>query len=166
MLRAQSFRPLTPEEREAVMILVGQDSWAVRPSQCFYGTIPTPYGDNRHGVTMDDAGNVTLYLSDRLTVIAHEFGHAIHAMKYPQSFEWPAWKAEAFAMMAEARMMKHKRYFSPAYRAEFARHIRMSRKQGSPDHKAGFKLAFRAVFKHFYKKDQEAHVVNATQAED
>lgn len=154
-------RMLSFEEREMLIAFVGHDSWRVKEEHVHLGTHPGPDGVQRHYTFMADDGQVELHVGEDFHSLMHEYGHGVHALKYPESIDWPMWKAEAFAMMSDMRAMKRKGLLTPAGRASFARHIRGMRRDGSPDHKLGLKLAFRAVFNHTWPKDQEKHVVSA-----
>lgn len=157
-----SFRRIKPEERELVLALVGNDSWRVKEEHIYRGTMPDPdTGIPRHFTMMADDGTVALFVDDSLPVLLHEYGHGTHALKYPESIDWPIWRAEAFAFMSDMRAMKRKGLLTPEQRKDFAWHLRGSRKHGNKDHIAGMKLAFRAVFSHTWPKNQEAHIVNA-----
>lgn len=166
-------RTLSFEDRDLLISLVGPETWRVKPENVFVGLaqdqagnlMPDVAGAARHGCVVEDTG-VYLFVGHDQASLCHEYGHAVHALKYPESLEWPDWKAEAFAMMGEARAMRRKGLLSPAQRKDFARHIRASRREGTEAHKLGMKLAFRAVFKHFRPKDQEAYVVNAQTPQD
>lgn len=145
-----------------MIALVGSDSWRVSEEHVFRGSMPDQTGAPRHFTMMTDDGEVALFVGDDLPSLLHEYGHGTHALKYPDSIDWPLWKAEAFAFMSDVRAMKRKGLLTQEQRKEFASHLRGSRRDGFPDHQLGLKLAFRAVFKHFWPKDQEAHIVNAT----
>jgi hypothetical protein len=158
-------RTLSLIERELVIALVGTDTWRVKEENIRRGVLDD-MGVPRHGTMMADDGEVTLYVGDDLPILLHEYGHGTHALKYPESIDWPLWKAEAFAYLSDMRAMKRKGLLTAAQRADFARHIRSGRREGHDYHRAGMRLAFRAVFKHFRPKLQEAHVVSAEKAED
>lgn len=160
-----SFRSLTLDEREMVIALVGSDSWRVKPENIYRGVLDD-MGVPRHATMISDDGEVCLYVGDDLPSLMHEYGHGTHALKYPESVDWPIWKAEAFASLSDARAMRRKGLLSPSQRTDFARHIRASRREGHDHHRQGLKLAFRAVFKHSRPKLQEEHVVNAQTPED
>lgn len=155
-------RMLSSEDRELVLAFVGNDSWRVKEEHINYGSTAADDGIQRNYTMMADDGTVELFVNDSLPVLLHEYGHGTHALKYPESIDWPIWKAEAFAFMSDMRAMKRKGLLTPAQRTDFARHIRGGRRQGTLDHKLGMKLAFRAVFKRTWPKAQEEYVVNAT----
>lgn len=165
MQHMPSFRVLTVEEREMVIALVGADSWRVKPENIYKGVLDD-MGVPRHATMVSDDGEVSLFVGDDLPSLMHEYGHGTHALKYPESVDWPIWKAEAFASLSDARAMRRKGLLTPAQRKDFARHIWCSRREGHDSHRQGLKLAFRAVFKHSRPKNQEAHIVNAQTPED
>lgn len=159
MQRGLSFREL-----ESALFLVGSITWDIlEKTNIRYGTIPV--GENqeeRHGVETDGEGTINVYVGEDLPGLLHEFGHAAHVLKYPQEcLEWPAWKAEAFAMLSDMRALRAKKYLTPDERNCFAHHLRMSRKHGFPEHLKGLKVAWRAVFGYARRRDQEKYVVEA-----
>ncbi len=156
-------RTLSSEDREYVIAFVGPDSWRVKEDHIHVGGGFDDAGIPRHFTMLADNGEVDMYVSEHdLPVLLHEYGHGTHALKYPDSIDWPIWKAEAFAFMSDMRALKRKGLLTPELRTDFARHIRGARRDGNADHKRGMKVAFRAVFFNTWPKAQEAYIVNAT----
>lgn len=54
-------------------------------------------------------------------VLMHEFGHALHAAKYPASKQWPVAKCEAFALLSDVNADRWKTLDSHEHEA-FTRH--------------------------------------------
>ncbi|HEY6019118.1 MAG TPA: hypothetical protein VIY48_04235 [Candidatus Paceibacterota bacterium] len=154
-------RTLNFRELESALFFVGTITWDIlEKAKLYYGTIPVADKfEERHGVETDGEGTINIYVGEDLPGLLHELGHAAHVLKYPECLEWPAWKAEAYAMLSDMRAMKAKKYLTPEERKAFAYHVRESRKQGFPEHLKGLKVAFRAVFGHSRRKDQEKYIV-------
>lgn len=164
MLSSRKFNEpyeITPEDFEILVYLLGPDAYRVSPSRVVHGYVRDPADVPRSGTVLTDDGNITIFMAEEnLPTLVHEYGHATHARKYPESEHWPYEKAEAFAFMSDIRAMKQKKLLSFKQRQEFAKHIRACRRDGLAAHTIGMKLAWRAVWGHKKRKDQEAAIVN------
>lgn len=149
------------EDREILIMLVGVDTWLLKPSQVRRGHVLDPDGFPRSGTTMGPDGVVIFMADDNLATLCHEYGHGVHATKYPDSVNWSDAKSEGFAYLSDMRAMKMKKALTSEQRIHFADHIRRSRNEGYPQHKAGMKLAFKAIFGHSKRKDQEKYIVES-----
>lgn len=156
-------RTLNSDELDMALFFVGPVVWEIlKKAKIYYGTIPVAdKSEERYGVETDGEGMLNIYVGHDLPPLLHELGHAAHVLKYHECLEWPDWKAEAFAMMADMRALKHKGYLASEDRKVFAHHIWATRREGFPSHLKGLKVAFRAVFGHSRRKDQEKYVVEA-----
>lgn len=146
---------VSPEEFDMLVYLRGHDVYYIRPSQVRWGSMKDANGDPRSFTDLETStGEVRIHMAERnLPSLIHEYGHAIHATRFPESSNWPDWKAEAFAMLSDIRAMKMKRGLDPKERKMFAERIWGCRRDGLMEHQIGMRVAWRAVWR--YKKLQE-----------
>lgn len=145
--------------RGLLITLWGSDAWYLSEEQLVVGVFLEDNPKHRSATVIEN-GKPVIYLDDptNLPALAHECGHVIHARKYPESHSWPIWKAEAFALLADVRASRFLR--TPILRQQFARHFKNVRKEGTPDHVKGLRLAYKAA-KLQRLNEQEAFIASA-----
>lgn len=92
-------------------------------------------------------------------VLMHEFGHAVHTAKYPESKDWPVEKCEAFALLADVNAERWKTLDSHEHEA-FALHKLAFR--GDPMYSAAFERA--NSLRELSLRDQMDAIANDRQA--
>lgn len=93
-------------------------------------------------------------------VLMHEFGHAVHTAKYPESKRWPVEKCEAFALLADVNAERWKTLDSHEHEA-FALH-RLAFKD-DPLYSAAFERAY--ALRELSLRDQMDAIANDRPAE-
>lgn len=95
-------RPLTEDELRVLRALWGRVALDKALAQT---TLHDGAFNGRPACTFGETGPVIIYCSPRFGVatLAHEIGHAIHAVLYPESrVQWSDEKCETFALLATA----------------------------------------------------------------
>lgn len=148
----------SPSETDLGLYLMGRAVWDVLLRAKVW---TLPEGERAHTALHDD-GRVECHVPQGHTLsLLHEVGHALHGLRHPESEYWPTEKCEAYAMLSLIRAMKHKAGLTPVARKLVSDYVRGTRREGYPAHRAGLKLAWKAVWAHSRYDEQRDAIANA-----
>lgn len=152
---------LSAGETELFHYLLGNEMYRVRPPFAYAFRGVHPQANGRACTALDGSRVIMLVSAGDILGLLHEYGHAIHILKHPESEYWPIEKCEAWAFLSMMRAMRLKRGLEPAARTGIGRYLWACRREGTVEHRAGMRLAYRAAFSSFKLAEQQEFILNA-----
>lgn len=156
-----------PDEIDLCYSLMGPNLWpTLFRTKVYDHLLLLNDGQRRAATGLNDDGSVSVFVNQGNSVaLLHELGHAMHLAMIAGSQDWPFWKAEAFAMLAQARGIHYGAALAPEWLMRFEDSRDAYLVEGFKEHVDGWSLAWQAVQLRTSLPKQREFIINAQSAE-